>query len=117
MFVRHLQPVAGNPRIRHRAPASPPATTAATTRRSFGSNHIRYVLPELTLRLTTDAPLTYLLEERPFRLSGPISLILGPDESLRDSVAHTSRLFFGRTRATGTAGSAAWRFPSSGRRR
>jgi GH15 family glucan-1,4-alpha-glucosidase len=97
MFVRHLQPLAGNPRIRIRLkPAANYGSGDART--TFGSNHIRYVLPELTLRLTTDAPLSYLLEERPFRLSGPISLILGPDESLLDSVAQTSRLFFGRTR-------------------
>jgi GH15 family glucan-1,4-alpha-glucosidase len=97
MFVRHLQRVAGNPRIRIRLkPAGNYGSDDPQI--TFGSNHIRYVLPELTLRLTTDAPLSYLLEERPFRLSGPISLILGPDESLRDSVAHTSRLFFGRTR-------------------
>ena len=31
-----------------------------------GSHHIRYVGPDLTLRLTTDASLTAILEERPF---------------------------------------------------
>jgi hypothetical protein len=33
-----------------------------------GSNHIRYVGPDFSLRLTTNAPLTYLLDETPFIL-------------------------------------------------
>jgi hypothetical protein len=35
---------------------------------TWGSNHIRYVAPTLTLRLTTDASLTAILQETPFFL-------------------------------------------------
>ena len=48
-----------------------------------GSNHIRYVGPDVSVRLTTNAPLTYLLDETPFILEDEIVLMLGPDESLR----------------------------------
>ena len=98
MLIRQLVPVAGNPLVTVRLrPAG--NYGAEDARQTFGSNHVRYVLPDLILRLTTDASLTYLRGERPFRLSKPVSFILGPDESLRESVAHTSRLYFSRTRS------------------
>ncbi|HUG99370.1 MAG TPA: glycoside hydrolase family 15 protein [Gammaproteobacteria bacterium] len=98
MFIRQLVPVSGNPLVTVRLrPAG--NYGAEDARQTFGSNHVRYVLPDLTLRLTTDASLTYVREERPFRLAQPVSFILGPDESLRESVAHTSRLYFAHTRS------------------
>jgi len=98
MFVRQLIPVAGNPRITVRLrPAGNYGGEDA--RQTFGSNHVRYVLPDLVLRLNTDASLTYVREERTFRLAKPVSFILGPDESLPESVAHTSRLYFAHTRS------------------
>jgi len=97
MFIRHVEPVAGSPRVTVRLrPAG--HYGAEDARQTVGSNHIRYVLPDLTLRLTTDASLTHVREERPFRLSRPLSFVLGPDESLRESVARTSRLHFEETR-------------------
>jgi GH15 family glucan-1,4-alpha-glucosidase len=62
-----------------------------------GSNHIRYVGVETSLRLTTNAPLTYLLEETPFILEDQIVLMLGPDESLRAPVLETGREFLEQT--------------------
>jgi GH15 family glucan-1,4-alpha-glucosidase len=60
---------------------------------TFGSNHIRYIGPETTLRLTTDAPIDYVLQETPFHLDEPIHLILGPDETLSDSPFEIGRKF------------------------
>jgi GH15 family glucan-1,4-alpha-glucosidase len=98
MFIRHVEPLAGNPRITVRLrPAG--NYGAEDAQQTFGSNHIRYVLSDLTLRLTTDGSLTHVREERPFRLSAPVSFILGPDESLPESVARTSRQHFEDTRA------------------
>jgi hypothetical protein len=45
-----------------------------------GSNHIRYLVPTGTLRLTSNAPISYLLREVAFEVDGPIFLILMPDE-------------------------------------
>ncbi|MGO8955333.1 MAG: glycoside hydrolase family 15 protein [Rhodomicrobium sp.] len=60
---------------------------------TYGSNHIRYVGPEMTLRLTTDAPLDYVLQEATFNLCGPLSFVLGPDETLSDSPREIARSF------------------------
>ena len=62
-----------------------------------GSNHIRYVGVDTSLRLTTNAPLTYLLEETPFILEDQIVLMLGPDELLRGPVLETGREFLEQT--------------------
>jgi GH15 family glucan-1,4-alpha-glucosidase len=62
-----------------------------------GSNHIRYVGPDSSLRLTTNAPLTYVIEETPFILEDQIVLMLGPDESLRGPVIETGREFLEQT--------------------
>jgi len=47
-----------------------------------GSNHIRYLVPTCTLRLTTNAPISYVLREVAFEVDEPLFLILMPDESL-----------------------------------
>jgi GH15 family glucan-1,4-alpha-glucosidase len=51
-----------------------------------GSHHIRYIGPDQVLRLTTTAPISYVLQEQPFVLNETISLLLGPDESLSEGV-------------------------------
>lgn len=96
MLVRQIEPVKGAPRVRvrlrpahHYGRSSPKVT--------YGSNHIRFLMPDLTLRLTTDASPTYILEETPFLLEQPITLLLGPDESLSEPVRETAREFFERT--------------------
>ncbi|MDH3475471.1 MAG: glycoside hydrolase family 15 protein, partial [Rhodospirillales bacterium] len=95
-LLRHLRPLAGTPRIRIRLrPSYGYGSGRPETTR--GSNHIRYVMPDLTLRLTTDAPVTYVLEEVPFILEQPATLLLGPDESLRQGVAETGRDFLEQT--------------------
>mgnify|MGYP006174699819 CR=1 FL=1 len=97
-IVRHLRPLSGSPRIRLRVrPAYDYGRGNPEVTR--GSNHLRYVMPGLTLRLTTDAPVTYVAEEVPFILDRPLSLVLGPDESLTAAVDEISREFFRKTDA------------------
>ncbi|HMA15365.1 MAG TPA: glycoside hydrolase family 15 protein [Kiloniellaceae bacterium] len=97
-IVRHLRPLAGSPRVRLRVrPAYDYGRGSPEVTR--GSNHLRYVMPGLTLRLTTDAPVTYVAEEVPFILDRPLSLVLGPDESLTAAVDEISREFFRKTDA------------------
>jgi len=97
MLVRRLHPLRGEPRIRIvlRPRCGYGAQRPATTR---GSNHLRFVTPDLTLRLTTDAPISYVTGEVPFVLERPLDLILGPDESLTGAVTATARDFEERTR-------------------
>ena len=51
------------------------------------------------LRLTTDAPLSYITQETPFALTHPMTLVLGPDEPLEASIDALSREFLERTRS------------------
>jgi GH15 family glucan-1,4-alpha-glucosidase len=95
-FVRILRPFGEMPRIRIRL--RPTADYGATPPRlTRGSNHIRYVFDGQTLRLTTNAPLTYLVDETPFLLEETLVLILGPDETLRGPVVETGHEFLDST--------------------
>ena len=98
MLMRTLTPVNGWPRIRIRLrPASDYG--ARDPEITHGSNHIRYVMPEFVLRLTTDVSLTALLEENTFTLTEAKHLILGNDESIPDSVDKLTREHFGETKS------------------
>ena len=97
-LVRRIRPLSGSPRItikvrpRMRYGEQRPAIAS-------GSNHIRFVGDGLTLRLTTDAPIDYVVAETPFILDAPIDLVLGPDETLSAGVTETARDFEERTAA------------------
>ena len=95
-IVRQITPITGSPRITIRLRPSFDYGSKSPER-TRGSNHIRYVVPDLTLRLTTNAPVTYILEEVTFVLEKPLILILGPDESLSGPVTEIAREFFERT--------------------
>ena len=97
-LVRRLRPAAGAPRIAIRLrPAH--SWGAGRPERTRGSNHIRYVMPGLALRCTTDAPVSYVWDETPFVLERPVDLLLGPDESLTLPLAETCRRFLDDTHA------------------
>lgn len=78
-FVRIVRAVAGSPRIRARlAPMRDYGTELART--TNGTNHVRYLVGDQALRLSTDAPVGYLLEGRYFRIERDTHFFLGPDE-------------------------------------
>ncbi|MRH00078.1 glycoside hydrolase family 15 protein [Xanthomonas sontii] len=84
-IIRQVRPLAGNPRIRVRA--RPLADWGARQPEStWGSNHVRWLLPDFTLRLTTDVPVRFIRDELPFVLNHPVNLMLGVDESLTRSL-------------------------------
>ncbi len=96
MIVRIVRPLSGEPRVRvvlrpaHGYGAHAPDVTS-------GSNHVRYIGGPITLRLTTDAPLSFVLDETPFFLEEPITLILGPDETLARPIVTSGREFLENT--------------------
>ncbi|HET7307405.1 MAG TPA: glycoside hydrolase family 15 protein [Gammaproteobacteria bacterium] len=97
MLVRQIRPIAGNPRIRIVLRPSfdygdPPAEV------THGSNHVRYVGASQVLRLTTNAPITTVLEEPPFILNRELTLLLGPDETIAQPIADVGNRFFEQTR-------------------
>lgn len=96
MLVRRIRPVSGSPRIRIRVrPRFSYGTLAPSL--TFGSNHVRYIGDTLTLRLTTDAPIDYVMSERFFLLNDEVNLILGPDETPDEGARDTARSFEERT--------------------
>jgi len=95
-IMRRIEPAAGLPRIRIRVRPTfdygIPCTASV-----LGSNHIRYAGGRDAIRLTTDAPLSYVAHETAFALTRPVNLILGPDEPLSTGVDTVSREFLERT--------------------
>jgi GH15 family glucan-1,4-alpha-glucosidase len=95
-LMRKVEPISGQPRLRVRLRPRF-GYGAHEPMLSFGSNHIRYVSPVMTLRLTTDAPLTYVAEEVPFVLDTALHFVFGADESLVAPLASTVNDFLDRT--------------------
>ncbi len=95
-LVRRIRPLRGSPRIRIKAKPRYDYGRAAPLV-AYGSNHIRYIGPSVALRLTTDAPIDYIVAETTFILDEPINLIFGPDETLTTGAAETARDFEERT--------------------
>ena len=86
-FGRIVRPLSGSPRVtvRLRPSADWGARKAECT---SGSNHIRYMCTDVTLRLTTNCPVSHILDERTFRLEREFAFFLGPDEGYDQDVGH-----------------------------
>ncbi len=65
-------------------------------RQVTGSSHITYGEPPL-IRLTSDAPLSYIQKETAFALTRPLHLVFGPDEPFVGDISSTVRDFHERT--------------------
>ena len=72
-LVRRIRPLAGRPRVRVtvRPHGGWGAEAPQVTR---GSHHVRFVMPEITLRLNTSVPITYLMDGTWFALDREMSL-------------------------------------------
>lgn len=96
-FARIVRPLEGSPRVRVRLrPACDWGRDCPPV--AGGSHHVRFHSPSMPLRLTTDAPLGLVLDERPFRLEHPLTFFLGPDESFTGNLAATVGDMLERTR-------------------
>ncbi|HTI06399.1 MAG TPA: glycoside hydrolase family 15 protein, partial [Gemmatimonadales bacterium] len=96
MIVRRVRRLAGHPRIRVRArPAQDYGNPLSEV--THGSNHIRFVSDKVVLRLTTDVPVTTIIEENAFFVQDAVTLVLGPDETLQSSVDEVAQRFIGET--------------------
>jgi len=91
-IVRRVRPLVGHPRVRFFVrPRGEWGTATPSIAR--GSNHLSFILPAGTLRLNTNVPLAYLLDHTWFSLQSPVSLMLGPDETLTSGIEETARDF------------------------
>jgi GH15 family glucan-1,4-alpha-glucosidase len=95
-IIRRIESLAGLPRVQIRVRPTH-AYGRPTVGHSIGSNHIRYHGGDELLRLSTDAPLSYVARETAFPLTRPLALVFGPDEPFEGAIEQTSREFEART--------------------
>lgn len=97
MIVRLIEPIEGSPRMtmRLRPLHGYGAFVPETTR---GTSHIRFLLGDEVLRLTTDAPVEFIEQGQPFLVDRPYAFVLGPDERLADAPLQVARTFLEATR-------------------
>ncbi len=96
-FVRTVRPVSGAPRLKVtlRVARDYGAVEAETVR---GTNHVRFLGGEDGLRLSTDAPVGYVLEGRPYRVESDQHFFLGPDEPFSGNLRAETRRMEEQTR-------------------
>jgi len=96
MLVRIIKPIKGRPRaqIRLRPTFGYGWGTPEKTR---GSNHVRYLLSNLTIRLTTNAPISYVVDEVLFEVDEPLYLVLMPDDSLKQPLSELAEGYLAKT--------------------
>jgi len=102
MLVRRIKRIGGNPRVHIRLrPTHGYGRARRTT--TCGSNHVRFEgggeRDDLVLRLTTDVPVTAIVEENSFFLEDTATLLLGPDETVQEAVSDVGVRFLGETAA------------------
>jgi len=94
-LMRIIEPVSGLPRVTIRVRPTQFYGTPVK-RQVTGSSHITYGEPPL-IRLTSDAPLSYIQKETAFALTRPLHLVFGPDEPFMGDISSTVRDFHERT--------------------
>jgi GH15 family glucan-1,4-alpha-glucosidase len=81
MLIRRVEPLSGRPAVKITLrPASNYGARGFDAQ--LGSHHLRFLDGNQSLRVTTDAAVSYLVEERVFVLDRPVDLVLGNDETL-----------------------------------
>ena len=96
MLARRVRPIRGAPRIRVlMRPLCAYGKSAAVT--TSGSNHIRYQLSDITLRVTCDISTPMIERSLPFALDHEVNFIFGPDETLSCSPAEFLQTSLDRT--------------------
>jgi GH15 family glucan-1,4-alpha-glucosidase len=97
MLVRIMRRLAGRPRVRM---ILEPAENYGERLRpgTAGSHHISYAGRDLDLRLTTNASIAMIREQRVFVLEDTLAFVFGPDESVHESVTLLSQRLLDATR-------------------
>ena len=98
MLVRIIKRVAGRPRIGLRCrPALNYGADRAAVR--SGAHHTTYFGGAQSMRITTDAAVTALTEEKLFFLHDSVTLLMGPDETVDGAPQEVGRSFYESTLA------------------
>lgn len=96
-LIRIVEPIAGLPRITIRFRATHRYGEPVTSR-TAGSNHMRYWRDDVPVRLTTDAPMSFIENEASFVLARTVHMVIGMDEPFDGALDATCREFAERTR-------------------
>ena len=96
MLIRKVVPLKGTPKVRIKC--NPVGDYGKVKiKPSFGSNHVRFVGLDQELRLTTNASIAYIEEEKDFFLQRPIYLIFTYGRPLEASIESTCERFLQST--------------------
>ncbi len=97
VLARIVTPVSGRPRVRFRLrPTMRYGQPAA--RGLSGAHHLRYPAEGVDYRVTTDCSVSTLTEERWTVLERPVTFLLGPDETVEESLDTLVQSFLAETR-------------------
>jgi len=97
MLVRIVRRTSGRPRAIVRARLATNYGERAAER-IVGTHHIRFVQRDGAIRLTTDVPITQVIEERAFFVNRSVTLLFGVDETLGGAPSEVGRQFLEETR-------------------
>ncbi|TXE08913.1 glycoside hydrolase family 15 protein [Algoriphagus aquimarinus] len=98
MLIRKIEAVSGSPKILIKCQPSA-EHGSRLLKSSMGSNHIRFMDTEQELRLSTNAPLSYIMDGKAFSLNKPIYLVLTYGRPLEAAIETTSERFLHATTA------------------
>ncbi|MCW6508211.1 glycoside hydrolase family 15 protein [Lichenifustis flavocetrariae] len=97
-IFRRIEPLSGIPRITIRVRPTYDYGREVTEKNS-GSSHVRYIRGGgVVVRLSTDAPLSYIEHETAFALTHPVTMVFGQDEPFLSAFESTGREFLEKTR-------------------
>ncbi len=95
-LFRVLEPLRGQPRVR--VSCDPRlGWSAGPPRALLGSHHVQFEGFAGPLRLTTDVPVSYLADGRPFSLTGPRHLVLAWGQPVEEPLQPLAERFRGET--------------------
>ncbi|WP_339751222.1 glycoside hydrolase family 15 protein [Algoriphagus aquimarinus] len=96
MLIRKIEAVSGSPKILIKCQPSA-EHGSRLLKSSMGSNHIRFMDTDQELRLSTNAPLSYIMDGKAFSLNKPIYLVLTYGRPLEAAIETTSERFLQAT--------------------
>ncbi len=97
MLFRRLRRVSGEPLVRVQCRPTYDYGRIVPAAR-MASNHLNYDIPGENLRLTTNMPLNYVVEERVFLLEDEVWLVLAWGEPFEAPLKETAQSFYLRTK-------------------
>lgn len=95
-LVRVVEPLSGTPRVTVRCDPRL-GWSRAVPRRELGSHHVRYMGFDAAVRLTTDAPLTYVEQGNPFALTSRRHFVFAWGDPVEEPLAPLCERFLRET--------------------